>query len=244
MIKAVLFDLDDTLIDHDAAIRDAAGALFDQVIPDGKHELKVFIEQWISLNRKWYKKFFAKQVTFQESGRGKLREAFSKYGYQFSDTDADALLSEYWEHYVSMCQLYDDVKECFAQLQKCKIGVVTNGQEAQQVEKLRRCGILSVMDVVVTSQVAGFAKPAPQIFQYACAKLGVQQTQSVYVGDNLELDAIAARDAGLIGVWLNRLHADLQASPRIIKRINRLTELSELSTHQDYQNQTSFCILQ
>ncbi|MHC5725056.1 MAG: hypothetical protein ACYTXY_13145 [Nostoc sp.] len=40
MIRAVLFDLDDTLIDHDAAIRDAAGALFDQVIPDGKHELK------------------------------------------------------------------------------------------------------------------------------------------------------------------------------------------------------------
>ena len=49
------------------------------------------------------------------------------------------------------------------------------------------------MDVVVTSEVAGFAKPAPQIFQYACAKLGVQQTESVYVGDNLELNAIAAR---------------------------------------------------
>ncbi|MEJ6484796.1 HAD family hydrolase [Nostoc punctiforme UO1] len=68
------------------------------------------------------------------------------------------------------------------------------------------------MDVVVTSEVAGFAKPAPQIFQYACAKLGVQQTESVYVGDNLELNAIAARDAGLIGVWLNRLHGDLPLS--------------------------------
>ncbi|MBN3943169.1 HAD family hydrolase [Nostoc sp. NMS9] len=228
MIRAVFFDLDDTLIDHDAAIRDAAGALFDKVIPDAKYELNVFQEQWISLTRQWYKKFFAKQVTFQESGRGRLREAFSKYGYQFSDVDADALLAEYWKHYVSMCQLFNDVHECFAQLQKYKIGVVTNGQEAQQVEILRRCGILPVLDVVVTSEVAGFAKPAPQIFQYACAKLGVQQTQSVYVGDNLELDALAARDAGLIGVWLNRLHGDLQASPRIIKRINRLTELSEL----------------
>jgi putative hydrolase of the HAD superfamily len=84
------------------------------------------------------------------------------------------------------------------------------------------------MDVVVTSEAAGFAKPAPQIFQLACAKLGVQETESVYVGDNLELDAIAARDAGLIGVWLNRLHGGLQASPRIGERINRLTELSEL----------------
>nr|MDZ8046286.1 HAD family hydrolase [Nostoc sp. DedQUE02] len=167
-------------------------------------------------------------ITFQESGRGKLQEAFSKYGYQFSDTDADTLLSEYWEHYVSMCQLFNDVDKCFAQLQKCKIGVITNGQEAQQVEVLKRCGILSVMDVVFTSEAAGFAKPASQIFQYACAKLEVQQTQSVYVGDNLELDALAAKDAGLIGVWLNRFNRGLQASPQIIKRINRLTELSEL----------------
>ncbi|MFW9263666.1 HAD family hydrolase [Nostoc sp. CALU 546] len=228
MIKAVLFDLDDTLIDHDAAIRDAASALFNKVIPNSEDELNIFQEQWISLTRKWYKKFFAKEVTFQESGRGKLREAFLKYGYEFSDTDADALLSEYWEHYVSMCQLFNDVDECFAQLHKCKIGVITNGQEAQQVEVLKRCGILSVMDVVVTSEAAGFAKPAPQIFQLACAKLGVQETESVYVGDNLELDAIAARDTGLIGVWLNRLHSGLQASPQIIKRINRLTELLEL----------------
>ncbi|MCC5636962.1 HAD family hydrolase [Nostoc sp. CHAB 5844] len=111
---------------------------------------------------------------------------------------------------------------CLRQLRR------NEGQEAQQVEVLKQCGILSVMDVVVTSEAAGFAKPAPQIFQLACAKLGVQETESVYVGDNLELDAIAARDAGLIGVWLNRLHGGLQASPRIVERINRLSELSEL----------------
>jgi putative hydrolase of the HAD superfamily len=122
--------------------------------------------------------------------------------------------------------LFDDVRECFAQLQQCKIGVVTNGQQTQQVEKLRRCGILSMLDVVVTSEVAGFAKPAPEIFLYACAKLGVHQTQSVYVGDHLDLDAIASTDAGLVGVWLDRLHVDLEVSPLIVKRINRLTELS------------------
>ncbi|GAA6621230.1 HAD family hydrolase [Scytonema sp. NUACC26] len=228
MIKAVLFDLDDTLVNHDAAIRDTASVLFDKVIPNSKHEFNVFQEQWIFLNREWYKKFFAKQVTFQESSRGKLREAFSKYGCQFSDRDADTLLLEYWEDYVGKCQLFNDVAECFAQLQKYKIGVVTNGQSAQQVEKLRRCGILSVVDVVVTSEMAGFAKPAPQIFQYACAELGAQQTLCVYVGDSIELDAIAARDAGLIGVWLNRFQRDLQVSPRIVKQINRLTQLLEV----------------
>jgi putative hydrolase of the HAD superfamily len=225
MIKAVLFDLDDTLIDHDTAIREAASTLFDKVIPNSKHELTVFQEQWIFLTRQWYKKFFAKQVSFQESGRGRLREAFSNYGYQFSDTDADILLSEYWEDYMSKCQLFDDVIECFAQLQEYKIGVLTNGQEAQQLEVLKRCGILPVLDVVVTSEAAGFAKPAPQIFQYACAKLAVQQTQSVYVGDNLELDAIGASNAALIGIWLNRHYRNLGTYPLTVKQINGLNEL-------------------
>jgi len=225
MIKAVFFDLDDTLIDHDAAIKSAAGALFDHLMPNQENDCQAFVEQWITLNREWYKKFFAQQVTFQESARGKLREAFLPYGYQFSDSDADTLLSEYWEKYVSICQLFNDVKECFIQLQEYKIGVLTNGQENQQMEKLKRCGILSILDVVVTSETAGFAKPAPEIFLHACNKMGLQPRETIYVGDNLILDALASRNAGLVGVWLDRLQNDSLDSLGNVNRINRLTEL-------------------
>ncbi|OUL34042.1 hypothetical protein BV372_14915 [Nostoc sp. T09] len=225
MIKAVLFDLDDTLIEHDAAIKSAAGALFDNLIPNRENERQTFVERWIYLNLEWYKKFYAQEVTFQESARGKLREAFLPYGYRFSDRDADSLLSEYWERYVARCLLFNDVNECFMQLQESKIGVLTNGQENQQLEKLRRCGILSILDVVVTSEEAGFAKPAPEIFLHTCKKMGLQPRETIYVGDNLELDAIAPNQAGLVGVWLDRLHNDSLDSPGDVKRINRLTEL-------------------
>ena len=47
-------------------------------------------------------------------------------------------------------------------------------------------------------------------------------------GDNLELDAIAARNVGLVGVWLNRLHDDLKNYSLDLQRINSLTELSEI----------------
>ncbi|MFL9455143.1 MULTISPECIES: hypothetical protein [Nostocales] len=40
-----------------------------------------------------------------------------------------------------------------------------NGQEAQQLEVLKRCGILPFLDIVVTAEAAGSAKPMPQIFQ-------------------------------------------------------------------------------
>jgi putative hydrolase of the HAD superfamily len=225
MIKSVLFDLDDTLIDHDGAIRTAASALFNNLMTNRENDCQAFVERWISLNRDWYKKFYAKQVTFQESARGKLREAFLPYGYRFSDKDADTLLSEYWERYVSMCQLFNDVKECFIQLQEYKIGVLTNGQENQQMEKLKRCGILSILDVVVTSETGGFDKPKPEIFLHACNKMGLQPRETIYVGDNLELDALASRNAGLVGVWLDRLHNDSLNSLGNVERINRLTKL-------------------
>lgn len=228
MIKAVLFDLDDTLVDHDLAIRKAAGILFDSVMPSSEDERKVFIERWISLNREWYKQFYAQKVTFQESGRGKLRDAFSTYGYKFSVVDTDALLSQYWECYVSQCRLFDDVSECFARLRDYKVGVVTDGQQTQQIEKLKRCGIFSFMDVVVTAEAAGFAKPAPQIFLKACTELGIQEKESIYIGDNLELDAIAARNVGLVGVWLNRLHDDLKNYSLDLQRIKRINSLIEL----------------
>ncbi|MBE9208752.1 HAD family hydrolase [Nostoc sp. LEGE 06077] len=228
MINAVLFDLDDTLVDHDTAIRNTASTLFNKIIPNSNYELTAFQEQWISLTRKWYKKFFAKQVSFQESGRGRLREAFSNYGYEFSDIDADNLLSEYWADYISKCQLFDDVVECFRQLQKYKIGVLTNGQEVQQIEVIKSCKIHPILDVVVTSEAAGFAKPEPQIFQYTCAKLGVEPTQTVYVGDNLELDAIAANNAGLIGIWLNRRYKNSETHFPIIKQINNLNDSLKL----------------
>ncbi|WP_190872382.1 hypothetical protein [Aulosira sp. FACHB-615] len=48
------------------------------------------------------------------------------------------------------------------------------------------------------------------------------------MGDNLELDAIAANNAGLIGVWLNRRSKNSEAYFSIIKQINSLNDLLKL----------------
>jgi putative hydrolase of the HAD superfamily len=75
MEKAVFFDLDDTLVTHDAAVRAAARELCGTVIGSLDTSYFAFEERWITLNRLWYQRFFAGEVTFQEHGRGKLREA-------------------------------------------------------------------------------------------------------------------------------------------------------------------------
>jgi putative hydrolase of the HAD superfamily len=89
-------------------------------------------------------------------------------------------------------------------LSDCQLGIVTNGQGNQQRLKLERTGIRDRFDCVVISEEHGKAKPHPALFQRACSYLGQEPGRSVFVGDIYELDAIGARRAGLVGVWLDR----------------------------------------
>lgn len=76
--------------------------------------------------------------------------------------------------------------------------------QAQQEAKVARTGLGRYLDVVLTSGELGVAKPDPRIFDLACRHLGVPPKRAVYVGDRLDVDALAATTAGLRGVWLNR----------------------------------------
>ncbi len=51
------------------------------------------------------------------------------------------------------------------------------------------------------------AKPAPQIFHAACARLGLPPDAVLHVGDDPELDVAGARAAGLRTAWINRTRA-------------------------------------
>lgn len=228
MIAAVLFDLDGTLIDHDTAIEEAAGALLKRLRPGATmHDQGVFVERWKVLNREWYLRFFAQSVTFQESGRGKLRDAFVPYGIHFSDRSADAALAEYWDNYVKSCHAFDDVRQCMSELSVYKVGIVTNGQEAQQIAKIKRCDVLRGIDVVVTAEAAGCAKPDARIFAFACRKAGIRPQEAIYVGNDFELDVAAARNAGLASIWLNRPTLEPRSTPGEISSIPSLAHLGD-----------------
>lgn len=78
-----------------------------------------------------------------------------------------------------------------------------------------------------THPAAPVAKPDPRIFELACGHLGVPARAAVYVGDRLEVDAVAAMAAGLRGIWLNRGGG---AVPPGVEAIDDLAELAGRST--------------
>jgi putative hydrolase of the HAD superfamily len=83
-----------------------------------------------------------------------------------------------------------------------KLGVVTNGMPTQHV-KLDALGIVSMMSAIVVSEELGIKKPDPQIFQTALNQLAVAASEAVFIGDNPILDVAGARSAGMRAIWLN-----------------------------------------
>lgn len=84
-----------------------------------------------------------------------------------------------------------------------KVGLITNGKEVKQWEKLVRLGVYPFFDDVVTSEVAGVEKPDPEIFKIAMDRLNVTAGTSLMIGNNFEVDILGACKAGIQSMIIN-----------------------------------------
>lgn len=92
--------------------------------------------------------------------------------------------------------------------------------------KLANVGLLPHFEHVMVSSTLSASKPHIAAFKEACQRTGHFPHEVIYVGDNLETDALAATTAGLVGVWLDRLNAP--ASKRRVHSIVSLEGLIDL----------------
>ena len=105
-----------------------------------------------------------------------------------------------------------------------RLALVTNGAGDVQREKLSRTPFARYFGAVVISAELGIGKPDPRIFTHALAALGVTPAVATMVGDSLERDVRGARRAGMGTVWLDRgLWDEKDARPDA--RIERLSDL-------------------
>jgi putative hydrolase of the HAD superfamily len=193
----VLFDLDNTLMDHDAAFAAGTRALFSSGVCTAPYE--EFVERWNSAHRRNFDRYLSGRMTYDQQRRARVRETLDA---SLSDAEADRLFDLYLDAYEGNWRLFDDVLPCLDALAAHNLGVVTNGQGRQQRRKLERLGIAARFAVVAVSTEVGWAKPDERIFRHARTAFG--GGAAIHVGDSYELDALAARRAGLSGVWLDR----------------------------------------
>jgi len=219
VIQAVFFDIDDTLIQHSAAMHAATVALHGRLAADVPFD--EFHARWKAAHDRHYRRFLRGESSYLESSRDRVREALDP---ATTDAAADEIFATYLSEYEDGWALYTDVIPCLDRLRHVPLGVISNGRTIEQKWKLKTLGVADRFRCVCVSEALGIAKPASEIFLHACDELGVAPGEALYVGDQYELDACAASAAGLQSVWLNRRGIEIQ--DRNVPMISSLDNLT------------------
>ena len=217
----IFFDIDDTLIDHTAAVRAAALVLHASArVPVAS---KAFIEDWQHAHRRHYPRYLAGDLSYADASRARIRDTI---GHSVTDDAADAFFAIYLKAYEASWTLWPDVVPCLDLLASVRLGVISNGRTDEQRRKLTSMAISDRFEYVLISEDCGFCKPSSEMFRLACRRAGISARDAWHVGDHYELDARAARRADLQGVWLDRAGVASDEHEGMI--INSLCELTDL----------------
>ncbi|MBN1562597.1 MAG: HAD family hydrolase [Anaerolineae bacterium] len=203
----IVFDIDDTLIDHASAEHQAARLFWRRYAATLPQTEVEFPQAWHDAAEFHFGAFLRGECVYQEQRRRRIRTFF---GDALSDAEADAIFNIYAAGYESSWQLFPDVLPCLDGLREHDhtLSIISNNGQTQSREKLDHMGLLDRFVDVVTPDMAGVSKPDPGIFALAGERLKADPQQCVYVGDKLTSDARGAAGAGWRGVWVNRNGAD------------------------------------
>lgn len=190
MIKAVLFDLDDTLYREqdfvEQAFRNVAGIMADHLARKGMRDEAPTPE---SLSGQMVR-------LMEEEGRG---EIFNRLCERYEvDIPVRELVRIYRETEPAL-SLYPDGEELLVWLENrnMKTGLITDGNVQVQYRKIRALGLDKRLNVVLASYDLGLTKPDPEVYAYCIGKLGIAPEEALYIGDNPLKDFIGARRLGM-----------------------------------------------
>ncbi|MCY3773465.1 MAG: HAD family hydrolase [Gemmatimonadetes bacterium] len=191
--NAVLFDLDDTLIDRDRARDRFFSFLLNTYFPRLTPEGAAWTDRMETLR------------ALDQGGRGSktaiYNHCFSDIPGMSPESFADLMRGKL-ASYVSWSDGAEPLLECL-RARRHPMAVVTNGSRSQRA-KIDTIGASRYFDAVLISEEVGTAKPDPVIFRQAMSRLNAAPGRSVFIGDSLEHDIAGARNAGMMAVYLNR----------------------------------------
>jgi HAD superfamily hydrolase (TIGR01549 family) len=229
-VKAVLFDLDDTLFDHLHSTRQGLRAVCEAYPGLLQYSHDALFAAYTELLDEVHLRVLAGQLTIEEGRAERFRRFFLLHAPETANLERVVAHAAdlHREHYQANRQVVAGVLPLLEYLhQRVRIAVVTNNIVAEQIDKLRYLHLEHLVDELVTSEETGFIKPDPGIFRVALQRLGCRAGEVVMVGDSWKADIAGAFQASIRAIWLNRTGLPCP-DPQLARELTALEPLDEV----------------
>ncbi|HWJ78053.1 MAG TPA: HAD family hydrolase [Niallia sp.] len=223
-IKAVVFDMDDTLYSERDYVR------------SGMHEL----EKWVIENYNIFG-FYKIAMNFFENGEKKyiFNKTLDLLNIPYNERLIQSMVSIYRSHRPSI-QLLNDSKWVLDHLdKKVKIGLISDGYYDAQINKAHSLGIKEKFHSIILTDQFGrdYWKPSHKPYEQTSLNLQVSHHECVYIGDNVSKDFVTAKKLGWKTIHIERqfgIYANITEKKEFMAhyKINNLKELSGIPEFQ------------
>lgn len=206
--RHLFFDLDHTLWDFEANSRNTLQHLYEslQLADRGIDDFDRFHRQYLEHNeRLWerYRKGFIKQDELRVK-----RMWLSLLDFKIADEALAKTLSvQFIELLPTRNQLFPNTREVLQYLQQKNytLHIITNGFEEVQYHKMQAAQLTPFFDQVITSEKANALKPHRAIFDHALAVSGASVSESIMIGDSMDVDIKGAWEMGMDQIHMNHI---------------------------------------
>ncbi len=260
-IRAVIFDLDDTLVVDEAI----SAAAFEAVAQEAFTRIGAEPEEFVRTAKQHARRLHAESpvnpyckrigISAFECLWGKfegetadltnLREWAHDYRGQVFDAtlrtmgieqieDSDELAQTFAAQRRRLQRLMPDAREVLTRLgARYTLGLLTNGAPDLQREKILASGLEPFFSAIAISGEHDIGKPKPEIFHRLLEELSVDAASAVMVGNSLERDILGARNAGIRSVWIRVPGSEEHADVHPDHTISALLELPAVLESMD-----------
>lgn len=218
--KALFFDWDHTLWDHDL---NAKEVLLDLAV---EYELAIEpLSYWATfekINNGLWDQYAAGEISQAE-----LRE--TRFVRFFQELRVEGPAEEFGDKYLERAprktnlmpgafEVIQDLADHFP------LYILTNGFDDIQYVKIEGAGMRSFFQEIITSQQVGTKKPNPLFYEYALERAGIQPGEALMIGDHVEADVRGALNAGIPAIHYNPFSVETDL-PHEIQHLDELRSL-------------------
>ncbi len=230
--KAILFDLDDTILTEESAGDIAWERICELFAREtGLFDSKVFNGFLDDIRHNYWNdpgNLIEGSRDLNKARMGIVRQALFKVNCD-NEKLAESIVKRFSVLKMEMTDFMPDAESTINHLkeQGIKLAVLTNGEGKEQRARIERFRLSGLIHCCLIAGELGFGKPDQRIFQMALSQLNVKPKETWMVGDRLEQDIMGAKNMGIFAIWFDHEHKglppDAKTKPdRVITRIEEL----------------------